>query len=127
MLSWFRFGFTSRRRHTRCALVTGVQTCALPIYIGCPVVGTLDLFLGNMGEHKVDDLAIMLFALPFRPFVHNGRESGSETVRHVTNVIARAIAQIDNRVLAHGPMRVSIVGEAKGARDRTRAVWGKRV
>src|SRR3546814_7977837 len=22
---------TSRRRHTRCALVTGVQTCALPI------------------------------------------------------------------------------------------------
>src|SRR3546814_1657678 len=24
--------FTSRRRHTRCALVTGVQTCALPIY-----------------------------------------------------------------------------------------------
>src|SRR3546814_9916801 len=24
--------FSSRRRHTRCALVTGVQTCALPIY-----------------------------------------------------------------------------------------------
>src|SRR3546814_3152384 len=27
------FLFSSRRRHTRCALVTGVQTCALPI---CP-------------------------------------------------------------------------------------------
>src|SRR3546814_5258232 len=26
-----RFFFSSRRRHTRCALVTGVQTCALPI------------------------------------------------------------------------------------------------
>src|SRR3546814_20235669 len=25
------FLFASRRRHTRCALVTGVQTCALPI------------------------------------------------------------------------------------------------
>src|SRR3546814_6212169 len=25
------FFFASRRRHTRCALVTGVQTCALPI------------------------------------------------------------------------------------------------
>src|SRR3546814_15805180 len=24
--------FSSRRRHTRCGLVTGVQTCALPIY-----------------------------------------------------------------------------------------------
>src|SRR3546814_1095332 len=28
------FFFSSRRRHTRCALVTGVQTCALPIYLG---------------------------------------------------------------------------------------------
>src|SRR3546814_1646331 len=27
----FIFFFSSRRRHTRCALVTGVQTCALPI------------------------------------------------------------------------------------------------
>src|SRR3546814_5402278 len=26
------FLFSSRRRRTRCALVTGVQTCALPIY-----------------------------------------------------------------------------------------------
>src|SRR3546814_8887819 len=26
------FFCSSRRRHTRCALVTGVQTCALPIY-----------------------------------------------------------------------------------------------
>src|SRR3546814_6402371 len=31
-LSYFVFCFfSSRRRHTRCALVTGVQTCALPI------------------------------------------------------------------------------------------------
>src|SRR3546814_1644957 len=27
------FFFSSRRRHTRCALVTGVQTCALPISV----------------------------------------------------------------------------------------------
>src|SRR3546814_15657689 len=31
LASWLFF-FSSRRRHTRCALVTGVQTCALPIY-----------------------------------------------------------------------------------------------
>src|SRR3546814_15011246 len=30
------FFFSSRRRHTRCALVTGVQTCALPISCGTP-------------------------------------------------------------------------------------------
>src|SRR3546814_2831597 len=31
------FFFSSRRRHTRCALVTGVQTCALPIWPSRPV------------------------------------------------------------------------------------------
>src|SRR3546814_19364141 len=31
---FFLFFFSSKRRHTRCALVTGVQTCALPIYPG---------------------------------------------------------------------------------------------
>src|SRR3546814_2264354 len=31
MLCVICFFFSSRRRHTRCALVTGVQTCALPI------------------------------------------------------------------------------------------------
>src|SRR3546814_3908421 len=30
----FCFFFSSRRGHTSCALVTGVQTCALPIYVG---------------------------------------------------------------------------------------------
>src|SRR3546814_8507874 len=40
----FYFFLSSRRRHTRCALVTGVQTCALPISnletpraIGCAI------------------------------------------------------------------------------------------
>src|SRR3546814_6917586 len=32
MFIFFVFFFSSRRRHTICALVTGVQTCALPIY-----------------------------------------------------------------------------------------------
>src|SRR3546814_10306865 len=32
LVLYFFVFFSSRRRHTRCALVTGVQTCALPIY-----------------------------------------------------------------------------------------------
>src|SRR3546814_5551804 len=42
------FFFSSRRRHTRCALVTGVQTCALPIcgrfikYLAQAASGALD-------------------------------------------------------------------------------------
>src|SRR3546814_2912655 len=34
----FEFFFSSRRRHTRCALVTGVQTCALPISSAQPAL-----------------------------------------------------------------------------------------
>src|SRR3546814_4286175 len=34
------FFFSSRRRHTRCALVTGVQTCALPICGGLKEIAT---------------------------------------------------------------------------------------
>src|SRR3546814_8073074 len=36
------FFFSSRRRHTSCAVVTGVQTCALPI--------------STIAEHRVDPL-----------------------------------------------------------------------
>src|SRR3546814_2185857 len=39
----FLFFFSSRRRHTRCALVTGVQTCALPISSSLIVRVTLDM------------------------------------------------------------------------------------
>src|SRR3546814_19306556 len=34
------FFFSSRRRHTRCALVTGVQTCALPISAAAQLTAT---------------------------------------------------------------------------------------
>src|SRR3546814_1137002 len=33
MVSMLNIFLSSRRRHTRCALVTGVQTCALPILL----------------------------------------------------------------------------------------------
>src|SRR3546814_3386163 len=51
---WFVFFLSSRRRHTRCALVTGVQTCALPIYppvrdAEAPADATLDAFLAGVG------------------------------------------------------------------------------
>src|SRR3546814_13148692 len=39
----FDFFFSSRRRHTRCALVTGVQTCALPISQKSPAHAALGI------------------------------------------------------------------------------------
>src|SRR3546814_6869291 len=59
------FFFARRRRHTSCALVTGVQTCALPILpalraaepikLGAllPVSGGLELF-GNQAKLGLD-------------------------------------------------------------------------
>src|SRR3546814_6770628 len=47
--SCFCLFFSSRRRHTRCALVTGVQTCALPIF-RCRV--NPDRWSGRYGHEK---------------------------------------------------------------------------
>src|SRR3546814_7530772 len=43
------FFLSSRRRHTRCALVTGVQTCALPICFYAP-----DQLVRDAQAHGVD-------------------------------------------------------------------------
>src|SRR3546814_8430998 len=47
------FFFSSRRRHTRCALVTGVQTCALPILIGANGAGKSTTLRAISGLLKV--------------------------------------------------------------------------
>src|SRR3546814_3796862 len=57
------FFFSSRRRHTRCALVTGVQTCALPI---CSVADEIlqamvaDTALGRAYVNNGGDIAVHL-------------------------------------------------------------------
>src|SRR3546814_5616378 len=48
---WRCFFFSSRRRHTRCALVTGVQTCALPIWARTKVKNHSDTII--IGEGKM--------------------------------------------------------------------------
>src|SRR3546814_5043149 len=48
------FFFSSRRRHTRCALVTGVQTCALPIFP----------FLKALPENMSEKLGAMTAVMP---------------------------------------------------------------
>src|SRR3546814_2189706 len=49
------FFFSSRRRHTRCALVTGVQTCALPIYLRDEAVadGEQDVVRAGLRQREV--------------------------------------------------------------------------
>src|SRR3546814_5850733 len=52
----FLFFFSSRRRHTRCALVTGVQTCALPILARLGLRQWSDIYL----DQQLNDLIVAL-------------------------------------------------------------------
>src|SRR3546814_17455229 len=56
------FFFSSRRRHTRCALVTGVQTCALPIWFGGWGVEPFD------GKRRINPFAPIAGELPNHQF-----------------------------------------------------------
>src|SRR3546814_4912178 len=57
------FFFSSRRRHTRCALVTGVQTCALPILTFADVARRVGLNTTSVTYYfkRKDDLAAACF------------------------------------------------------------------
>src|SRR3546814_18313950 len=65
------FFFSSRRRHTICALVTGVQTCALPILRGAGTkdgAGSVLDFAGQQGAGEgllvtSDDVYLTNFAV----------------------------------------------------------------
>src|SRR3546814_10285771 len=94
------FVFSSRRRHTRCALVTGVQTCALPIFL--------------LGGHVLNDTSGLISAEAGRVDLLGGKSAtlnlypGSEFSISVTGAldatVMGALAAVENRgrLEAHG-------------------------
>src|SRR3546814_2988324 len=56
------FFFSSRRRHTSCALVTGVQTCALPIFPGL-LDGGFDEWMVS-GEAEIGRAVLKMLLVP---------------------------------------------------------------
>src|SRR3546814_312515 len=71
------FFFSSRRRHTRCALVTGVQTCALPISMGSvPNVGLMAQKAEEYGSHD------KTFRIPADGTVRVLDEAGNALMTH---------------------------------------------
>src|SRR3546814_15281225 len=93
------FFFSSRRRHTRCALVTGVQTCALPISSAAPrrkIWRYLDrhslAFSQSRADAEPSHLAIAPAALP---------DDGSRACRAVADQAFRQdrppCLHVDNR------------------------------
>src|SRR3546814_20359596 len=115
------FFFSSRRRHTSCALVTGVQTCALPISSGTlayavalgravvatPFVHARELLQGDVGiilpgcdSDAIAEAALLLLAMPGerRALQQRAYERGRRTP---WSVVADRIAALISEVPAH--------------------------
>src|SRR3546814_12251367 len=90
------FFVSSRRRHTRCALVTGVQTGALPIYGVVAPAGTPKAVVDKLYKAIVDGMAqsglgeklaasgmevVLMGPEAFGKFLNKETEIGSESCR----------------------------------------------
>src|SRR3546814_9364802 len=95
------FFFSSRRRHTRCALVTGVQTCALPICFP----PTVSLLLPS--TRTLSASPIGRYALVGNPYAFGDRPRLMEHVDReaAARIPVAADAEPDRRHLRHEPFR----------------------
>src|SRR3546814_7397357 len=60
------YDFESERRHKRCALVSRVQTCALPIYVDGDGIGDVELALHYQINSGLDDWPIFIGNLRYK-------------------------------------------------------------
>src|SRR3546814_1892470 len=92
----FSFFFSSRRRHTRCALVTGVQTCALPIcHARLRDAHTIEI---NGQRHSAEHILIATGCAPDKPDIP-GRELAitSDDAFHLPTLPRREIGRASCR------------------------------
>src|SRR3546814_2854580 len=91
------FCFPTRRRHTGCALVTGVQTCALPISafivpaVAAAVVGFLVLRTRpEAWQYSALTAAAGLYTVAaFEDIIHEAHESTSDNRRSTLALLDR--------------------------------------
>src|SRR3546814_7773305 len=107
---------SSRRRHTRCALVTGVQTCALPI---C----SHPLFAADRwGETRLDidpavapDVVASMTAMPMVPEASHDAVFSSHNLEHLFPHELRAALAEFRRVLKPGGFVLAMVPDIQKA------------
>src|SRR3546814_20926407 len=78
--------FSNRRRHTRCALVTGVQTCALPISVVAQANGAVRA-RGGAAEHLAH----------FRALAEGGPATAVSHITRTQNLAGIALARTEER------------------------------
>src|SRR3546814_14152019 len=85
------FFFSSRRRHTRCALVTGVQTCALPIFCLALFGG---LAVGIAALLGFEDVAVALVGIdPAEAFSAVGFLLEDAALEHIVVVDRKSVVE----------------------------------
>src|SRR3546814_10921854 len=84
---FFFFFFSSRGRHTRCALVTGVQTCALPIY-------EFDI-ASRAGQTQEN---VMLLLLRLQTFMREINDENAKGITDAASGLAQSLADLKLRL-----------------------------
>src|SRR3546814_18926672 len=110
------FFFSSRRRHTSCALVTGVQTCALPIWAntGGSVLGLIDQLVGGDPGHHGAQLAANLFDLRLGIDAATRNQRGCAGCIFQDEVLGVLTGLDVGQALAHGLLRFLAYVERSG-------------
>src|SRR3546814_1111920 len=129
------FFFSSRRLHTRCALVTGVQTCALPISLGeldlapgLPLVYSDVAELGRMVPHDAPHQGLVVEVEPLEDIwlgdmLEEGRDDkrpilvlDQVTDPHNVGAILRSAAAFDALGIVtqdrHAPPESGVIAQA---------------
>src|SRR3546814_14979950 len=101
----------SRRRHTRCALVTGVQTCALPICPWLPVCND------PTHEHHMRVGSRRVVAVAERKIMAGGSIAAT---RHSQDALSSPLQQRRQSGLSK-----TRLPQCRYPGDRTSVVWGK--
>src|SRR3546814_19155649 len=112
----FVFFFSSRRRHTRCALVTGVQTCALPISAPCNQIGRRSA-RRSRANVQVDG-AVTAIGRPDQP-------ARIAAQRYDARFVLRPLMVVKDKPTRHRlPVAFRLDGLVGKPADRKSVVWG---
>src|SRR3546814_8895564 len=95
------FFFSSRRRHTRCALVTGVQTCALPILHAGTLAQPVQVAPGSGRP--------ILVVVALRRRVLVGGSSVAAVVAAIAMAVSRTRAVVRRAVIPTGSIGVAVI------------------
>src|SRR3546814_8698541 len=125
------FFFSSRRRHTRCALVTGGQTCALPIFIAnrgeialrilraCHALGIRTVAVHSTVDHNLKHVAMADESVCIGP------APSAESYLNMAAIIAAA--EVTDAQAIHPGYGFLSENADFAERDRKSGGWRKRV